>query len=283
MDKLNLKAILKTLKLHESTISMLLGALVIVVAGIIIINYISSKKGETVPPIEIEEVQEGPKTHVVQEGEDLWKISEKYYGTGFKWSKIAEANNISDPNQIKAGQTLTIPPLLDSEIAQAQPTGITLTPTVTETEEKIKETVTSSPTPVLPEEKEEKPLTSVNEHTVSKGESLWKIAEKYYKSGYNWIDIAKANNLKNPNYIEVGQKLTIPSIEAKLATIDKTQSRPKLEPITGDTYKVVKGDSLWKIAERAYGSGFKWIDIARENKLANPRIIHPGNELKLPR
>ena len=28
-----------------------------------------------------------------------------------------------------------------------------------------------------------------------------RISEKFYKSGYNWVDIAKANNIANPNSI----------------------------------------------------------------------------------
>jgi nucleoid-associated protein YgaU len=45
----------------------------------------------------------------------------------------------------------------------------------------------------------------------------------------------------------------------------------------------VKGDSLWKIAVRAYGDGYKWVSIAKANKLVNPNLIHSGNVLTLPR
>ena len=38
-------------------------------------------------------------------------------------------------------------------------------------------------------------VTLPTKHTVAKGETLWSIAEKYYKSGYNWVDIQKENNL----------------------------------------------------------------------------------------
>ena len=49
-------------------------------------------------------------------------------------------------------------------------------------------------------------------HTVAAGESLWSIATDTIGSGYNWIDIAKANNLTNPDVITEGQQLTIPSV-----------------------------------------------------------------------
>ncbi|OGM05339.1 hypothetical protein A2715_05700 [Candidatus Woesebacteria bacterium RIFCSPHIGHO2_01_FULL_39_32] len=244
---------------------MILGAFVIVVAGVLLINYFSSRKGEIVPPLEIEgELTEGT-THVVQEGEDLWKISEQYYGTGFEWSKIAQANNITDPNQIRSGQTLIIPGTASAEIAQDQPTKEEKSPTPTQSEEVVMTTVGS-------------------QHTVAKGETLWVIAEKYYKSGYNWVDIAKENNLENPGIINEGQKLNIPSVEFKLATVvDSPKSLSEAEAISGGSYTVKQGDSLWKIAVRAYGDGYRWSDIAKENNLLNPALIHPGNSFKLPR
>jgi nucleoid-associated protein YgaU len=128
-------------------------------------------------------------------------------------------------------------------------------------------------------------------YTVAKGDNLWTIAEKAYGSGYNWVDIAKANNLKNANILVEGQSLSIPDVEPKLATkVSITDQGTTVkatvkgaEPITGATYQVVKGDNLWNIAVRAYGDGFKWTLIAQANQLVNPNLIHRGNILILPR
>ncbi len=117
-------------------------------------------------------------------------------------------------------------------------------------------------------------------YRVVKGDTLWSIAEKSYGSGFNWVDIAKENNLSNPNSIEIGQVLTIPDVPVKELTVKTTKSE---EPISGATYEVVRGDNLWKIALRAYGDGYRWVDIAKENKLTNPNLIHAGNILILPR
>ena len=125
--------------------------------------------------------------------------------------------------------------------------------------------------------------TSANEHVVVKGETLWSIAEDTFGSGYNWVDITVANGL-NSDVIEVGQKLVIPEVSPKKPTSTiKVAAVVKVTPITGETYTVVKGDSLWKIAVQAYGDGFKWVSIAKVNKLVNPGLIHPGNVLTLPR
>jgi 5'-nucleotidase len=47
-------------------------------------------------------------------------------------------------------------------------------------------------------------------------------------------------------------------------------------------YKVVAGDSLWKIAEATYGDGMLWSKIAEANALRNPNVISIGRELQLP-
>lgn len=112
-------------------------------------------------------------------------------------------------------------------------------------------------------------------HIVKAGESLWTIAENYYSSGFNYVDIAKENNLSNPSAIEVGQKLTIPNVPS--------YNPNKLASISASSYTVVKGDSLWTIALRAYGDPYRWVEIAKVNKLAHPSSIHAGNVLVIPR
>jgi len=134
-------------------------------------------------------------------------------------------------------------------------------------------------------------------HTVQKGEDLWKISEKYYQSGYGWTDIAKENNLESPYILSEGQNLVIPAVELELLTLgdnDESVNSDRVEEVSeisaketkeessGTTYAVVKGDTLWSIAVQAYGDGYKWVDIARENNLANPDLIHPGNLFVLP-
>jgi len=120
-------------------------------------------------------------------------------------------------------------------------------------------------------------------HVVEAGDTLWTVAEKYYDSGYNWVDIASVNDLTNPGQIDVDQELLIPDIEPKPPTVSVSVSSGELEPISGATYTVVHGDNLWNIAVRAYGDGYRWGDLVQENELANPDLIHAGNMLILPR
>ena len=47
--------------------------------------------------------------YTVQEGDTLASIAEEHLGSADQWQVIARANDISDPNQLEVGQTLTIP------------------------------------------------------------------------------------------------------------------------------------------------------------------------------
>lgn len=80
-----------------------------------------------------EPVQEAPvreataeTTYIVQKGDNLEKISKKFYGTSRKWKKIYDANKprLKSPDQLYAGQKLTIPAeselLLEEERTQSQ-------------------------------------------------------------------------------------------------------------------------------------------------------------------
>ncbi len=196
MEK-ELKNLLKRLKLSESTISTALGALVVIIVGILIFNYFKQT------PSQEEEIT----PEAAQE----------------------EAEIIFEEN---------------------------------ETGEKVPNNL---------------PAT----HKVTSSENLWKIAEKYYTSGYNWVDIARENELSNANIVVVGQELIIPKVAVRkpLAEVKKVAGAA----ITEETYKVQKGDNLWEICVRAYGDGYKWIDVAKVNNLANPNLILVDQELKLPR
>lgn len=136
----------------------------------------------------------------------------------------------------------------------------------------------------------EAPKNESGTYVVKKGDTLWSIAEGRTGSGYNFTDIAKANKLKNANAIEVGQKLMIPDMKPMKKTVVEQKGdlngagamTGKIS-ITGDSYTVVAGDTLWSISLRAYGTGYKWAQIAKANGLRNANVIEKGQKLKLPR
>lgn len=44
----------------------------------------------------------------------------------------------------------------------------------------------------------------------SQADTLWAMACKYYGDGTRWTEIAKANNIKDPKLMQLGQKVVIP-------------------------------------------------------------------------
>ncbi len=118
------------------------------------------------------QAQAGPVTHVVQSGENLFRIALRY---GLTADQVAAANGISDPARIYVGQTLIIP------IA-----GSTVPP------------VSAASTAGNP----------AGFHVVRAGENLYRIGLKY---GLTAQQIAAANGLSGVNTIFVGQRLTIPA------------------------------------------------------------------------
>ena len=68
------------------------------------------------------------------------------------------------------------------------------------------------------------------------------------------------------------------------ADFSDVQSGSSSTASASKTYTVVSGDSLSKIAKRFYGDAGQWkkIHAANIDKVPNPDLIHPGQELTIP-
>jgi nucleoid-associated protein YgaU len=145
-----------------------------------------------------------------------------------------------------------------------------------------------------------------NVHVVKPGESVSSIARDVLGSMDYADEIVAANNLKNPEVIEVGQELVLPQVAGKTTSTEEkpevTQAMqveptaaPKMEEkgkttsvatagkITANTYVVQKGDTLMTIADRAYGNKSLYTRIMSANGIRNMNRIEVGMTLKLPR
>lgn len=49
------------------------------------------------------------KTYVIKQGDTLWALAQKNYGSGTRWREIANANGITDPTKLQIGQQIIIP------------------------------------------------------------------------------------------------------------------------------------------------------------------------------
>lgn len=65
-------------------------------------------------------------------------------------------------------------------------------------------------------------------------------------------------------------------------TIQEKPETPKKEYKTvNGIYTVRKGDTLWGIAKALLGSGTRYTEIAKKNRLKDPNFIYPGQKLEI--
>ena len=122
----------------------------------------------------------GDTVYIVAPGDSLWSISEKMYGDGRLWTRIAEENEDmvqGTSDLIRVGWKLAIPP------KDPDPPGESVPP----------DTVIVTP-----------------------GESLWSIAEEFLGDGTQWPKIAEANEsvIADPDLIQPGWQLVLPQDSA---------------------------------------------------------------------
>ncbi len=122
------------------------------------------------------------RTYIVAEGDDLWNIAEKFYGSGFNAYDISIANKMTDSSNLEVGIKLVIP-----QVTPRQPT--------------VGEISTISSAQVTYVE---------NKYIVQPGDSLSIIAQRVYGDIFAWPSIMNANNLLSPDSIEAGMVLIIP-------------------------------------------------------------------------
>jgi len=108
-------------------------------------------------------------------------------------------------------------------------------------------------------------------YTVEPGDSLFAIAERELGDGERWREIFALNRdqIENPRVIFAGQVLRLPPAAVGEAT---------------RTIVVRAGDTLWDIAAAQLGDATRWPEIVALNadKIEDPRLIFPGEELVLP-
>lgn len=219
------------IKANPSKVSMVLGALIVLVIGILSFNYLNKGK-PTLGPAQQNNQQETisadvtpdnlPGKYTVKDGDTLFLIAEKYYKDGEKFTEIANANNLSDVNTLTVGQSLEIPKLPDTQ-AMATPT--TTTEPSASPEDSASPAPTASAAPVVEPQPEQQPTdlavgggnTTIwgpkiegSTYTVQEGDWLSTISARAYGDIFSFQKIAAANNIQNPDYIVPGMVLKIP-------------------------------------------------------------------------
>jgi nucleoid-associated protein YgaU len=202
---------------RQSTLASGLAALLIIIGGFLVFNYLNGLNRTKSPSITPEATQsvrpqgsESPSTptaqppspgtstqvsvpssYTVARGESLSGIAKKVYGDGSRWTEIATANHLANPNKIYAGNVLTIPSI-------GAPTSLPNTAVGPANLAQGSPTVHTGTT-----------------YTVHRGDTLWSIAQAKYGSGLEWYRIDQANspiarNAYGKPVILTGQVLRIP-------------------------------------------------------------------------
>jgi nucleoid-associated protein YgaU len=137
-----------------------------------------------------------------------------------------------------------------------------------------------------------------NTHIVKSGETLSSIAQAAYGSSAFYPHLLRANPGINPNNLKPGTAIHVPpATEVKATAAPGTAGKPagelppgpalveetKIDPVR--QYRVVSGDSLYKIGQKLYGKGTMGDRIYDANKQligADPRRLKLGMILQLP-
>lgn len=117
-------------------------------------------------------------------------------------------------------------------------------------------------------------------HVVQRGDTLWAIAQQH---GTTVAELVQLNRISNPNLIVVGQELRLPDAVGdgggSSGTAAPAPSSPAPKgPATGATYRVQRGDTLFRIARQ---HNTTVAELARINNIANPNLIRVGQVLTL--
>jgi len=155
---------------------------------------LDDKEPREVPLIPQEKEPEEPPatvTHVVKKGESLSGISRLYYDAPGRWRLIVEANKdlVKDPNRIRPGMKLVIPFPPSARAKKLGKAGGNARMLGVKT-----------------------PVPGKKIYEVRKGDTLYKIAAKFYEDGRAWKDILAANSdlIKGPQELQPGMRLILP-------------------------------------------------------------------------
>lgn len=264
------------LRFGESYTSLVLGIIVVIIGTVLLLSLVRTRNVTRNRNTESQITQNAAKTSV---DDEKMATSSAIVKSDPTPTPTAAPSPTAKPTVVPTKQPTTVPTIVITKKAEPTPTIIPAKKVETPTAVPTKKPVAQNPE-----------LKQGTTYTVAAGDNLWGIAQKTYKSGYNWVDIARSNKLSNPDDVKVGQKLILPKAEQKNATSEpewntksaSSSASTQVEKIAPGSYTIKEGDTLWSIAVRSYGDGYQWVKLRDINKLSNPDVILIGANLNIP-
>ncbi|MBB3108880.1 nucleoid-associated protein YgaU [Paenibacillus phyllosphaerae] len=188
-----------------------------------------------------------PTTYKVQEGDTLSTISEKFYHSKEQVSLLAEKNNLIFINDLKVGDTITIPAVSSGSGTNSQ--------------QQIDYSKISLPASYL----------------VRSGDTLYRLSKLFYNSSDYAQLISDANKLDAETALKAGMILTIPARPASnQGDSDKSSQQKVVE------HTVKEGETLSSISRKYYKSSGYADKIASYNHIADGDSVKVGDVLRIP-
>ena len=210
------------------------------------------------------------KTYIVKSGDTLSSIAKSQYGSTRYWTKIKEANHITNEKGLKLGQPLVIPPLTESTGAATAPTGTTGVGTTA-----------TGPTMTTG--------TGGRTYTVAQGDTPGAISKKMYGTTQRYQLIMDANGIKDTGSLRVGAVLNIPELPTTTTTTPTTVTTGGITAVapTGTdngtiTHIVAQGETLGDISKKYYGTTQQYKRIMEANHITDPTKVATGRRLVIP-
>lgn len=145
-------------------------------------------------------------THIVEMGETFTTISLKSYGDPNLYAGIMRANPGLDPQKLRPGMKIVIPPI--SQVRPPTPAAAAAPLTAAPVR-----TISTDAAQVAGSSKAETPIDPQTQYRVQPGDNLYSIAKKLYGRGDRSTRIFEANRQtmgEHMNALKPGQVLTLP-------------------------------------------------------------------------
>ena len=111
-------------------------------------------------------------------------------------------------------------------------------------------------------------------YTVVKGDTMEAIAKRELGSARYVADIRKLNPKVRPERMQPGMVLMLPWIDSSTGEAEGAGRWTE--------YTVEKGDTIWDISVKAYGTGVHGKKIIDANGISQPTKLKPGTILRIP-